>query len=68
MRRLTALALLVSALFITPLYGEETTPADLLPLDLPPPVASPAPAPTPFIPTVAGDITLRRWASRRASS
>lgn len=58
MRRLTALALLVSALFITPLYGEETTPADLLPLDLPPPVASPAPAPTPFIPTVAGDITL----------
>ncbi len=26
MRRLTALALLVSALFITPLYGEETTP------------------------------------------
>lgn len=58
MRRLTALALLVSALFITPLYGEETTPADLLPPDLPPPVASPAPAPTPFIPTVAGDITL----------
>ncbi|WAH50788.1 cellulose biosynthesis cyclic di-GMP-binding regulatory protein BcsB [Pseudescherichia vulneris] len=58
MRRLTALALLVSALFITPLYGEETTPADLLPLDLPPPVASPAPASTPFIPTVAGDITL----------
>lgn len=58
MRRLTALALLVSALFITPLYGEETTPADLPPLDLPPPVASPAPAPTPFIPTVAGDITL----------
>ncbi|WP_312670529.1 cellulose biosynthesis cyclic di-GMP-binding regulatory protein BcsB [Pseudescherichia sp.] len=58
MRRLTALVLLVSALFITPLYGEETTPADLLPLDLPPPVASPAPAPTPFIPTVAGDITL----------
>ncbi|WP_312414465.1 cellulose biosynthesis cyclic di-GMP-binding regulatory protein BcsB [Pseudescherichia sp.] len=58
MRRLTSLALLVSALFITPLYGEETTPADLLPLDLPPPVASPAPAPTAFIPTVVNDISL----------
>lgn len=58
MRRLTTLALLVSALFITPLYGEETTPADLLPLDLLPPVASPAPAPTAFIPTVVNDITL----------
>lgn len=58
MKRLTSLALLVSALFITPLYGEETTPADLLPLDLPPPVASQAPAPTAFIPTVVNDITL----------
>ncbi|WP_312228108.1 cellulose biosynthesis cyclic di-GMP-binding regulatory protein BcsB [Pseudescherichia sp.] len=58
MRRLTTLALLASALFITPLYGEETTPADLLPLDLPPPAASLAPAPTAFIPTVANDITL----------
>lgn len=58
MRRLASLALLVSALFITPLYGEETTPADLLPLDLPPPVASQAPAPTAFIPTVVNDITL----------
>lgn len=58
MRRLASLALLVSALFITPLYGEETTPADLLPLDLPPPVVNPAPAPTVFIPTVVNDITL----------
>ena len=58
MRRLTSLALLVGALFVMPLYGEETTPADLLPLDLPPPVASPAPAPTAFIPTVVNDITL----------
>ncbi|HAZ74990.1 MAG TPA: cellulose biosynthesis cyclic di-GMP-binding regulatory protein BcsB, partial [Enterobacteriaceae bacterium] len=58
MRRLTTLALLASALFITPLYGEETTPADLLPLDLPPPVASPTPAPAAFIPSVVSDISL----------
>ncbi|WP_313106667.1 cellulose biosynthesis cyclic di-GMP-binding regulatory protein BcsB [Pseudescherichia vulneris] len=58
MRRLTTLALLASALFITPLYGEETMPADLLPLDLPPPVASPTPAPTAFIPSVVSDISL----------
>lgn len=56
MRRVTTLALLAGALFITPLYGEETTPADLLSLDLPPPVANPAP--TTFIPAVVNDITL----------
>lgn len=59
MKRLTRLAIIVSALFITPLYAEETLPDTLLPSDFPAPVVDTAPAAPPaFVPTVVTSLSV----------
>lgn len=56
MKRLTALAALLGALFIAPLHSEETTVESLLPLDLPPPTIAQS-APT-FVPSVMSSVSI----------
>lgn len=56
MKRLTTLAVLVSALFIAPLHSEETPVESLLPLNLPAPTQAPTP-PT-FVPSVVNNISI----------
>lgn len=60
MKKLTTLAILVSALFITPLHAQDIAPDAMLPLDLPAPVVDTAPvAPPPaFVPSVVTAITV----------
>ncbi|WP_318385470.1 cellulose biosynthesis cyclic di-GMP-binding regulatory protein BcsB [Enterobacter sp.] len=60
MKKLTTLAILVSALFITPLHAQDIAPDAMLPLDLPAPVVDTVPvAPPPaFVPSVVTAITV----------
>jgi len=54
MRHLTTLALLAASLFTLPLYGEETSVAALLPVDMPPPAATAAA----FVPSTVNAISV----------
>ncbi|WP_318378138.1 cellulose biosynthesis cyclic di-GMP-binding regulatory protein BcsB [Enterobacter sp.] len=60
MKKLTTLAILVSALFITPLHAQDIAPDAMLPLDLPAPVVDTAPVASPpaFVPSVVTAITV----------